>query len=132
MGNVLYPQRIMIDRLIAASPYRVTVGVTGQKASHANPMAEQVLQIGEFGPLRSLMSFSHLSNALEYKFEGGASLCIMRRHDGEYVYHLETQEISYTDTIHASVVRNFSKISLKSSELDEIYTFFATDSSENC
>ena len=125
MGNTLYPQRMVIDRIITAEPYKITVGVTGQTSSPKNPMAEQVIRIGEDGPLRPLVAFTETPNSLNYTFEGDASLMFMKRENGEVVYHLKTPEMSYTDKVNPVIRKHCADnlISLKSEELDKIFPF---------
>ena len=125
MGNALYPQRMLIDRLITTEPYKITVGVTGQKSSLENPMGEQVIRIDENGPLRSLVAFMETPNSLNYTFEGDVSLMLTKRENGEIVYHVKTPEISYTDKVNPFIRKHCADhlISLKSQELDKIFPF---------
>lgn len=122
MGNLIYPQRMVIDRLIVAEPYHIAIGVSGQVGKKENPYKEQVIRIDD-GPLRSLVSFTENEKSLEYEFEDNINLKLMKK-DKDIVYHLKTQNINHTSKLN-DINREFlsKTISLNSKELDKIVNF---------
>ncbi len=123
MGNSIYPQRMVIDKLIVAEPYYISVGVSGQVGKEENPYKNQVIRIDD-GPLKSLVSFTENEQSLHYEFEDNINLKFMKK-DKDIVYHLKTDNINYTSKLN-DINREFCSktISLNSKELDKIPNFF--------
>ncbi len=121
MGNKIYPQRMVIDRLIANDEHKIYVGVSGQVGKKENPYKEQVIRVND-GDLKSLVSFSESNQCLDYEFEDNINLKIMKK-DEDIVYQLKTDKINYTTNMN-DMIREYGKtISLNSKELDKIFVF---------
>ncbi len=114
-----------IDRIIAAEPHNILIGVSGQVGEQNNPLKEQVIRIND-GDLKSLVSFSETNQCLHYEFEDNTHLKIMKK-DNDILYHIKTDNINYTSKIHDLIRKNSKTISLKSNELDKMFDFMKLD-----
>ena len=123
-NNKIYP-RMTIDRIIAAEPHNILIGVSGQTGEQNNPFKEQVIRIDD-GGLKSLVSFTENNKSLEYEFEDNIHLKIMKK-ENDIVYHIKTDDINYTSKVNDLIRKNGKSISLKSNELDKIFDFMKID-----
>jgi hypothetical protein len=121
MGNTIFRQRMVIERLITNKPYHICLGVIGKAESDVNPYKEQVIRVGEDGILRSMVSFQETDQFIHFQFEGDIHLKFMRR-DDEIVYFLSTPDMNITDKV-LPIIRRQENIGLRTPELDRLFNF---------
>jgi hypothetical protein len=121
MGNTIFRQRMVIERLITNKPYHICLGVIGKAESDVNPYKEQVIRVGEDGILRSMVSFQETDQFIHCQFEGDIHLKFMRR-DDEIVYFLSTPDMNITDKV-LPIIRRQENIGLRTPELDRLFNF---------
>lgn len=121
MGNTLFRQRMVIERLISNKPYHICIGVIGRAESDTNPFKEQVIRVGEAGILRSMVSFQETDQFIHCQFEGDIHLKFMRRGD-DIVYFLSTPEVNITDKV-LPIIRRQTNIGLRTPEFDRLFHF---------
>ena len=121
MGNTIFRQRMVIERLITNKPYHICLGVIGKAESDVNPYKEQVIRLGEDGILRSMVSFQETDQFIHFQFEGDIHLKFMRR-DDEIVYFLSTPDMNITDKV-LPIIRRQENIGLRTPEFDRLFHF---------
>lgn len=128
MGNIMGPQRMVVERLITNKQCHICLGVVGQKGRETNPYKDQVIRVGEDGPLRSMVAFQETEQFVQCTFEGGIILKFMKRGD-DIVFFLSTPEFNVTDTVRP-IIRQQETIQLRSEELDRVFTFMRMNNNQ--
>jgi len=124
MGNV-QPKSFLVDRIIAANcdflpseDNNILIGVTGKAKDEINPLAHQVIRIGN-SDLHKLINFKEGLGSVSYEFEKDVSLNIMRSED-KVIYNIKTPELQVTREVDPFLVKFYKPIGMASSELDKI------------
>mgnify|MGYP000275875188 CR=1 FL=1 len=127
MGNVQAAPRksFLVDRIIAANcdflpseDNNILIGVTGIAKDEINPLAHQVIRIGN-SDLHKLINFKEGLGSVTYEFEKDVSLNIMRS-ENKVIYNIKTPELQVTREVDPFLVKFYKPIGMASSELDKI------------
>ena len=99
----------------------IRVGIVSQDDPQ-NPLSRQAIRLGDSDTYR-LKSFQESADSLQYTFEKGVSLTLMKRHDS-VLYNLKTPELDVTREVYPGIVKMYKPIGMVSEELDKIGTLF--------
>jgi hypothetical protein len=117
-------QFFVMERVIAAEPVKITVGISTKLESEStnNLYRRQCIKIGNDNKLYPLLSCSETPDNLCFKFEDNVDLNLMKKNN-DIVYNIKTNNLNETNVMN-NTVRNFYKsISFNSNELDKIADF---------